>query len=128
VRRQIIFAGIALIVIAGCSRNEVTVETAGSNAPQATLQEPSGQAPAGDAWYGTVVETMNSGGYTYLLLDTGVEQKWLAGPESIIAVGDRVVVPSGMLMANFNSKTLQRTFAEIYFVGDIELDDGHPHD
>jgi hypothetical protein len=128
VKRLIIIAGIALIAIAGCSRNDATTQKVGGHDSQAAVEAPSGSMLAGDGWHGTVVETMNSGGYTYLLMDTGSEQKWLAGPESVIAIGDKVAVPPGMLMANFNSKTLNRTFAAIYFVGGIELDDGHTHD
>ena len=39
---------------------------------------------------GKVAETMDSGGYTYVLIDTGSEQVWAATPEVSVAVGDEV--------------------------------------
>lgn len=70
---------------------------------------------------GTVVETMNTGGYTYVQVDTGKEKIWAAAPEFQVKVGDLVTVPTGMLMRNHQSKTLNRTFEEIYFVGKISV-------
>jgi hypothetical protein len=70
---------------------------------------------------GTVVETMNTGGYTYVQVDTGKEKIWAAAPEFQVKVGDLVTVPTGMLMKNHQSKTLNRTFEEIYFVGKISV-------
>ena len=37
---------------------------------------------------GTVVETMDSGGYTYAALDINGEIRWIAGPPSILKPGD----------------------------------------
>lgn len=72
--------------------------------------------PAGDA----VVATMNSGGYTYIQLQTGESKTWYAVPECRIAVGDRVEVASGaMVMQNFESRTLKRTFPVIYFASGL---------
>jgi hypothetical protein len=36
---------------------------------------------------------MNSGGYTYVQVDTGSEQVWAAAPEFQVQVGDAVIVP-----------------------------------
>ena len=68
---------------------------------------------------GEVVETMDSGGYTYVLIDTGSEKVWAAASETSVKVGQRVTVPKGQMMTNFPSKTLNRTFDKIYFVGGI---------
>lgn len=70
---------------------------------------------------GTVVETMNTSGYTYIQVDTGKDKIWAAAPEFQVKVGDLVTVPTGMLMRNHQSKTLNRTFEEIYFVGKISV-------
>lgn len=72
-------------------------------------------APAQALIVGTVKETMNSGGYTYALLDTGSGQTWIAGPETKAAVGDRMEASDGSPMMNFTSKTLNRTFDRIVF-------------
>jgi len=65
---------------------------------------------------GTVVETMDAGGYTYALLDAGGGKTWVAGPPTKLAVGAKLAGMSGTLMTGFHSSTLKRTFDEIYFV------------
>ncbi len=74
-------------------------------------------APA--AYTGTVVETMNTSGYTYVRIDTGKEKIWVAAPEFQVKVGDKVKAPQGAPMKNYRSKTLNRTFGMVYFVGKI---------
>jgi hypothetical protein len=64
---------------------------------------------------GTVTETMNSSGYTYLQLDTAQGKIWVAIPETEIKVGQAVTCAPGMTMKNFASKTLNRTFETIIF-------------
>ena len=64
---------------------------------------------------GTVAETMNAGGYTYLLVKTAQDENWVAIPETTVAVGDAVTYYEGMVMNNFNSKTLNRTFPSVIF-------------
>lgn len=65
---------------------------------------------------GTVVETMNASGYTYVQVDTGSEKIWAAAPEFQVKVGDSVAVPEGMPMPNYHSKTLNRDFEMVFFV------------
>jgi hypothetical protein len=65
---------------------------------------------------GTVIETMNAGGYTYVKVDCGDRQVWAAGPKTQLDPGEEVSLEQSMLMANFHSPTLDRTFDEIYFV------------
>jgi hypothetical protein len=68
---------------------------------------------------GVVTETMNSGGYTYLLLDRQGTKEWFAVPESLVRVGDEVQVQPGVQMGSYTSKTLGRTFDKIVFSGGI---------
>lgn len=68
---------------------------------------------------GTVTETMNSGGYTYLLLDRKGEKEWFAVPESLVRVGDEVQLMPGVQMGPYTSPTLKRTFDKIIFSGGI---------
>jgi hypothetical protein len=75
--------------------------------------------PGAGAYSGTVAETMNAAGYTYVLLNTGKEKIWFAGPGCQVKVGDNLSLPAGMLKENFTSKTLNRTFEKIYFVDSI---------
>jgi len=64
---------------------------------------------------GKVLETMDSGGYTYMQVDTGDSKPWVAIPQSQIKVGQEVTYQPGMVMNNFASKTLNRTFDSIVF-------------
>jgi hypothetical protein len=68
---------------------------------------------------GKVVETMNSGGYTYVQVDTGKEKVWAAAPEFKTKVGEQVDLPDGVPMQNFHSNTLNRDFPVIYFVTSV---------
>lgn len=69
---------------------------------------------------GTVLETMDSGGYTYAALDLDGEVRWIAGPQTALQTGDVVLTGVGMPMNDFSSRTLSRTFDIIFFVGEIE--------
>jgi hypothetical protein len=100
-------------------------EKAGGNA-QATAGTPPAAVPAAaqpaampGTWQGTVAETMDSGGYTYVLLDTGAQQLWCASTQTPVAVGDKVTIPQGQLMVDFRSPALDRVFPEIYFTNAI---------
>ncbi|MDX2480484.1 MAG: hypothetical protein QNK24_09110 [Desulfuromusa sp.] len=64
---------------------------------------------------GIVVETMNTGGYTYLCVEDNGQKTWAAVRETPIKVGEEVEVAEGAVMTNFTSKSLGRTFDEIIF-------------
>lgn len=64
---------------------------------------------------GKVVEAMNSGGYTYVLVDKDGAKTWVALPQSAIAVGSEIACQPGMEMSNFKSTSLNRSFESIVF-------------
>ena len=64
---------------------------------------------------GKVVETMNSGGYSYALIDHDGVKTWVALPKSSLAVGDEIACQPGMVMKNFRSTSLNRVFPQIVF-------------
>jgi hypothetical protein len=65
---------------------------------------------------GKVVETMDSGGYTYAQIETAAGKKlWVAVPKVKITKGQNISFVPGATMSNFHSKTLKRTFDEIIF-------------
>ena len=70
---------------------------------------------------GEVVETMNSGGYTYFKTKVGAHTLWAATGETQLKVGDKVDIPDGVMMMEFTSKTLNRTFVQIFFVNGIRV-------
>ncbi len=77
-----------------------------------------------DITSGTVVETMASGGYTYLRIENSGRSRWAAVPQTDLEVGMQVQLGVGIEMSNFNSRTLDRTFPTIYFSKGITTADG----
>lgn len=84
------------------------------------------QGTSGMAGSGTVSETMNAGGYTYVKLDGSQGQVWAAAPETSVKVGDAVSFVGGMPMAGFRSNTLDRTFDMVYFVPGLTINGADP--
>ncbi len=66
---------------------------------------------------GTVAETMDSGGYTYVRLTQGQGSVWVASPKTKAAVGQKMSFQPGAVMKDFQSPTLKRTFPSIVFSG-----------
>jgi len=100
-----------LPAIAGCSKpaDEPVAEN-----PALAMPIPPGMVR------GTVLETMDSGGYTYAFLDTPQDQRWVAALQTPVAVGDVVQTDAGMIMTDFRSNTLDRTFELVYFVSGLQ--------
>lgn len=65
---------------------------------------------------GDLVETFNSGGYTYAHLKTDKGSVWAAGPKTTINKDDKVSFIGKVAMIDFYSKSLDRKFENIYFV------------
>jgi len=110
-------ATFSLTLLAGCGEDTPapTKEAAKPSAQTAPAAAP--EAAPGKT--GKVTETVDAAGYTYVQVDTGAEQFWAAAPQFAVQVGDDVVVPEGMPMPDYHSKTLDRTFDMVYFVPSV---------
>ncbi len=64
---------------------------------------------------GKVVETMDAGRYTYMLLEKDGRKGWVAVPGIKVKVGQEVKLNPGTEMGQFTSNTLNRTFDQIVF-------------
>jgi len=95
-------------------------------APEVAKPSDSSVPAAGLGKTGKVTETMNAAGYTYVQVDTGNEIFWAAAPETAVKVGDSVVVPEGMPMPDYESKTLNRKFDMVYFVPSLLVNGAGP--
>ncbi len=117
------FVPTVLVVVLATSAAWGADDTAAIDGNSPAASTATGNAVTGnssaDVWNGAIVETMNSGGYTYVLLDTGSDKLWVAATETDVKVGERVSVPRGMVITDFFSKTLNRSFDRIYFVDGI---------
>lgn len=74
-----------------------------------------GAGDTGGGLAGAVIETMDSGGYSYLKLKTASGEKWAAVKQGKFTVGQQVTIAGAMEMKNFKSKTLDRLFPSIHF-------------
>jgi hypothetical protein len=139
-KSALVLLTIAALAVAGCKdkpKTEAPQQPAAGMPAQPT--QPAGQPgvapggdphagmkaqeiPAGSGKKGKVSQTMNSGGYTYVEAadDKGVKT-WLALPEVKVKVGDSIEYPDAPPLANFQSKTLNRTFEKISFIPGIRI-------
>jgi hypothetical protein len=121
------------LAVVGCSgapqssaRNDAATPAQAPAAQPAVMAEAQALAVTG-----SVLETMDSGGYTYLKLKTADGEIWSAVGQADVKVGQQVTVSGASWMQGFESKSLKRTFDRILF-GNLDapaaagLPPGHP--
>jgi len=106
----------SLTLLVGCGEDKPAPTTEAAKPSAQTAPVVAESAPGKT---GKVLETMDAAGYTYVQVDTGSETFWAAAPQFAAKVGDDVVVPEGMPMPDYHSKTLDRTFDVVYFVPNV---------
>jgi len=112
-------ATFSLTLLAGCSEDTPAPQTDAAK-PSAQMSPTAPAAPeSAPGKTGKVIETMDAAGYTYVQVDTGSEKFWAAAPQFAVKAGDDVVVPEGMPMPDYHSKTLDRDFDMVYFVPSV---------
>ncbi|MBL9135353.1 MAG: hypothetical protein JNK85_05775 [Verrucomicrobiales bacterium] len=84
-------------------------------APSSPSTSAASPPPDAKPFSGRVVETMDAGGYTYVLVEHGQEKTWVASRAFTVNAGDEVQVPGGWVMKDFQSTTLDRKFEWILF-------------
>lgn len=134
-RIVLLLLAVSLVAAVACESRE-PAQQLGSKPPAGTPAAPAGEPAAGsrpapplaeephsvDGLVGTVVETMDAGGYTYVHLELADgNRRWAAGPETVIAVGNRVALRNAMVQERFYSPTLERTFDRIDFATALDV-------
>lgn len=120
--RLLVSVCLSVSLLLGCDRAQPVAKFVGQaphahGVPELDSTDPAiGDEPVGE---GTVTETMDTAGYTYVQVDTGEKKIWAAAPQFPVSVGDRVTVPAGMAMHDYHSKTLDRDFDVVYFVSAV---------
>jgi hypothetical protein len=120
--RRSVALGLVLVATVGCEEaKEAGKVPLGAAAPMGqTAGSLAGAAvPTGDNLTGTLVEQIAAAPYVYLKLKTANGEVWAAVNEAKLTDGASVTVYGAILMENFESKTLKRTFPQIYF-GSLE--------
>jgi hypothetical protein len=71
---------------------------------------------------GKVLSTIDVPTYTYVEVSQGKQTLWLATLTTSVKKGDTIRFDEGMVMENFHSKGLKRTFPKIVFVNKLVVD------
>ncbi|MCB0749910.1 MAG: DNA-binding protein [Ignavibacteriae bacterium] len=102
-KKHILIFFAALLLIWGCSNDKKETEET---------------VPAGMNKI-TVAEHMNGGGYTFIKGEDGGKETWIAIREMPVETGETYYFKDAMEMKNFESKSLNKTFASILFVSEV---------
>lgn len=81
---------------------------AGKSAPDAQLPQK-----------GKVLSTLDAAPYVYIEVTQNKKTLWLAANAVPVKKGDVIRYDNGMVMNNFHSKTLNRTFPSVLFVNSV---------
>lgn len=95
-------------------------ESSGKQQPTAASPGPSAAGPASAeeaqaTVAGTVLETMDAAGYTYIRMKTPKGEIWAAVKKAVVKKGSEVTVVNAIPMDGFESKALKRKFDHIVF-------------
>lgn len=91
--------------------------TAGITAGKVQLAAANDQLPR----KGKVISSIDASIYTYIELTENGKNVWIAAPTVKVKKGDNVRFSDGAVMSNFFSKSLNRTFESVIFVGKAEV-------
>ncbi len=73
---------------------------------------------------GRVLSTIDVPQYTYIEVSQGKKTLWLATNTIKVKKGDIIHFDQGMVMTNFYSKSLKRTFPRVLFVSMVVVEKG----
>ena len=113
---------IAACFVGGTRLAGETAETLKETVPAVDTAGP--ESNSGDMspmFKGIVSDVIRAGNHVYIQVETGEKRAWVAVPAFAGCIGDDVLVPPGVPVADFQSKTLGRKFDMIYFVGDVRI-------
>ena len=77
--------------------------------------------PTGPVEQAKVLEVINAAGYSYLLVESNGKKFWIAGTQVDSKAGDVVSYIENVVMENFTSKTLNKTFDRIIFASSVKV-------
>jgi hypothetical protein len=127
----------AALLAAGCSGERSASTNAGTPGAEGTAtpagtsdnpaprmsRMPDSQPASGAIFTGSIVETMDAGGYTFVhdpaATETAAGDVWIAAPQFDAHEGEQISASLEMPMRDFTSPTLNRKFPLIYFVQEI---------
>ena len=105
---------LVLTAALGCQSKKSDAIVAASTQPTAGAMAAAPAVP-GQGLTGKVLERLDAPPYCYLRIQTARGEVWAAVPQAKVEKGTEVTVVNPMVMNNFESKTLNRTFPEVFF-------------
>lgn len=105
-----------LLVLAAVSTVALAQPLPAGHPPTATKGAGTGLSDAQLPQKAKVLSSIDAAGYTYLEVTQNKKTLWLAGTQVAVKKGDVIRFDDGMVMTNFNSKSLNRTFPSVTFV------------
>lgn len=108
-----------LLVLAAVSSIALAQPLPAGHPPMATKSEGKAVPDAKLPQKARVLSSTDAAGYTYLEVTQNKKTLWLAGTQVAVRKGDVIRFDDGMVMTNFKSKTLNRTFPSITFVNRV---------
>jgi hypothetical protein len=110
-----------LLVLAVVSTVAVAQPLPAGHPPMATKSEGKGVPEAQLPQKAKVISTIDAAPYTYLEVTQNKKTLWLAANAVPAKKGDVIRFDDGMVMTNFHSKTLNRTFPSVTFVNRVVI-------
>jgi hypothetical protein len=110
-----------LLVLAVVSTVAVAQPLPAGHPPMATKSEGKGVPDAQLPQKAKVLSTIDAAQYTYLEVTQNKKTLWLAAATVAAKKGDVIRFDDGMVMTNFHSKTLNRTFPSVTFVNRVVI-------
>jgi len=77
-------------------------------------EKPAAVPPAAGVVKGEVLEVIDASGFTYLRLKTRNGEIWASVPKATVGKGAQITIENVIVMKDFKSKSLNRTFPVIY--------------
>ncbi len=108
-----------LLVLAAVSTIALAQPLPAGHPPMAAKSDGKGVPDAQLPQKAKVLSSIDAAGYTYIEVTQNKKNLWLAGTQVAVRKGDVIRFDDGMVMTNFKSKTLNRTFPSITFVNRV---------
>lgn len=126
-RRAARTAGLVCLALLGAgATGALAGPPPGHPSPGAAMQmiRPGGVTNALAQRTGVALDAIDANDYTYIEVDDAGKSYWIAAPRLRVARGDMVQFDEGVVMNQFYSKALQRTFPSVMFVGGVSTTPG----
>lgn len=112
---SVVLVAVMVAGFSACSRDGASVSPTVNTDWKSEPKRPAARTISLPVVEGIVQEYTNAERYTYFRLKMTNEERWVAMPETDLAVGEKISVFAGSVMSNHHNKALDRTFDTMHF-------------